>query len=64
MNASVADRKKRRNLQSASQAKIHQLYSGDDVIKLYGISRNTLTNWIGGGCLSSKVSRGCFSDQT
>lgn len=41
--------KKRRNLQSDRKARIHQLYSSDDVIKLYDISRNTLSNWIAGG---------------
>jgi hypothetical protein len=41
--------KKRRNLQSERKAKCHQLYSSDDVIKLYEISRNTLTNWIAEG---------------
>jgi hypothetical protein len=46
MNAVSASRKKRRNLQSDRKARHHQLYSSDDVIKLYEISRNTLTNWI------------------
>lgn len=41
--------KKRRNLQSDRKARLHQLYSSDDVIKLYDISRNTLTNWIADG---------------
>ena len=42
-------RKKRRNLQSDRKARLHQLYSSDDVIKLYEISRNTLTNSIADG---------------
>lgn len=42
-------RKKRRNLQSDRKARLHQLYSSDDVIKLYEISRNTLTNWVAEG---------------
>lgn len=49
MNAVSASRKKRRNLQSDRKARLHQLYSSDDVIKLYDISRNTLTNWIADG---------------
>lgn len=49
MTAANAPRKKRRNLQSDRRARLHQLYSNDDVIKLYEISRNTLTNWIADG---------------
>lgn len=49
MTADNTSRKKRRNLQSDRKARIHQLYSSDDVIKLYGISRNTMTNWIADG---------------
>lgn len=49
MSAPITPRKKRRNLQSDRKAKCHQLYSSDDVIKLYEISRNTLTNWISDG---------------
>lgn len=49
MTAATSPRKKRRNLQSNRKARLHQLYSSDDVIKLYEISRNTLTNWIAGG---------------
>lgn len=49
MNGSQFPSKKRCNLQSDKKAKTHQLYSGDDVIKLYEISRNTLTNWIADG---------------
>ncbi len=49
MSAPITSRKKRRNLQSDRKAKCHQLYSSDDVIKLYEISRNTLTNWIAKG---------------
>lgn len=49
MKVSPAHKKKRRNRQSDRCAKVHQLYSSDDVIKLYEISRNTLTNWIGDG---------------
>lgn len=49
MTAASAPRRKRRNLQSERKARIHQLYSSDDVIKLYQISRNTLTNWIADG---------------
>lgn len=49
MTASLSAKKKRRNLQSPRLARVHQLYSGEDVIKLYEISRNTLTNWIGEG---------------
>lgn len=49
MTAASAPGKKRRNLQSDRKARIHQLYSSDDVIKLYEISRNTLTNWVAGG---------------
>lgn len=45
--------KKRRNLQSERKAKCHQLYSSDDVIKLYEISRNTLTIGSPRDCLSS-----------
>lgn len=49
MSARISPRKKRRNLQSARKARYHQLYSSEDVIKLYEISRNTLTNWIAAG---------------
>lgn len=49
MNSPQFPRKKRRNLQSNRKARHHQLYSSDDVIKLYEISRNTLTNWIADG---------------
>lgn len=49
MSAPVTPRKKRRNLQSARKARYHHLYSSEDVIKLYGISRNTLANWIAAG---------------
>ena len=49
MSAPITPRKKRRNLQSDRKARCHQLYSSDDVIKLYEISRNTLTNWIAEG---------------
>lgn len=49
MSALITPRKKRRNLQSDRKARCHQLYSNDDVIKLYEISRNTLTNWIAEG---------------
>ncbi|MBB3542432.1 helix-turn-helix domain-containing protein [Rhizobium sp. BK399] len=49
MTVASALRKKRRNLQSDRKANLHQLYSSDDVIKLYEISRNTLTNWIADG---------------
>jgi hypothetical protein len=49
MNAVNAPRKKRRNLQSDRKARLHQLYSSDDVIKLYEISRNTLSNWTADG---------------
>lgn len=49
MSAPVTPRKKRRNLQSERKAKCHRIYSIDDVIKLYGISRNTLRNWIAAG---------------
>ncbi|MBD8689365.1 MULTISPECIES: hypothetical protein [unclassified Rhizobium] len=49
MTGSASPRKKRRNLQSERKARVHQLYASDDVIKLYEISRNTLTNWIAEG---------------
>ncbi|MBB3315517.1 hypothetical protein FHT77_001359 [Rhizobium sp. BK181] len=49
MTAASAPRKNRRILQSDRKARLHQLYSSDDVIKLYEISRNTLTNWIADG---------------
>ena len=49
MNMPASPRNKRRNLQSSCKANMHQLYSSDDVIKLYDISRNTLTNWIADG---------------
>lgn len=49
MTAGDSSRKTRRNLQSTRKAGRHHLYSSDDVIKLYEISRNTLTNWIAEG---------------
>ena len=51
MNVPAFPPNKRRNLQSSCKANVHQLYSSDDVIKLFGISRNTLTNWIADGLL-------------
>jgi hypothetical protein len=51
MTAASVPQKKRRNLQSNRKARLHQLYSSDDVIKLYEISRNTLTNWIADGLI-------------
>ncbi|QRM53800.1 helix-turn-helix domain-containing protein [Sinorhizobium sp. BG8] len=49
MSASILRESKRRNLQSSRLAKVNELYDSQDVIKLYGISRNTLTNWINAG---------------
>lgn len=45
----ASDKKLRRNVQSSTAAKINELYDSQDVIKLYGISRNTLTNWVKAG---------------
>lgn len=49
MTISVAPGNKRRNLQNPRLASANMLYSSEDVIKLYEISRNTLTNWISDG---------------
>jgi hypothetical protein len=49
MTTSVASGNKRRNLQSPRLASANMLYSSEEVIKLYEISRNTLTNWISDG---------------
>ncbi len=49
MTASTSDKKPRRNRQSETAAKINELYDSQDVIKLYGINRNTLLNWIKAG---------------
>jgi hypothetical protein len=62
MNAVSAPRKKRRNLQSDRKARLHQLYSSDDVVKLYGTSRNTLTNWIADGVGFIDVDQRLFCD--
>ena len=42
MSSPVSAKKKRRNAQSDKKAKLHQLYSDDDVIRLYNVCRNTL----------------------
>ena len=36
---------KRRNAQPINKAKSHRVYNGREVLNLYKISRNTLTNW-------------------
>lgn len=38
--------RRRRNLQSPRQAKMNWLYRPEEVVELYGICRNTLTNWV------------------
>ncbi|MDI7862840.1 helix-turn-helix domain-containing protein [Rhizobiaceae bacterium n13] len=45
MTGSRRDRR-RRNLQNARLARTNWLYRPEDVVELYGICRNTLTNWV------------------
>lgn len=40
---------KRRNAQSARKAKSLLTYGSNDVLRLYGVCRNTLNNWIRNG---------------
>lgn len=49
MTAPLASKRKRRNQQSGRLAKVNELYSGQDVLRLYGVCPNTLTNWIKSG---------------
>lgn len=49
MTRSRSATKKRRNAQPTGSAKLNWLYSSADVISHYGISRNTLGNWIAAG---------------
>lgn len=44
---------KRRNVQSGHKAKSHLIYNSQDVLRLYGICRNTLSNWIKRGLVVS-----------
>lgn len=46
MTNRCADRKKRKNKHSERKAKKHRIYDSAMIMKLYGVSRNTVLNWL------------------